>query len=116
MRFVLALLLAAAVAGPAVAQQAKPVRPQPGQAPSQSQAPSQGQDSPFNQPKPTSQEEVMRQRILLREKFNKGWDMQPETPKERDRRCKNEAKKQFSALHPLKRRKYVKECVARAGH
>ena len=58
----------------------------------------------------------MRQRILLRERFNKGWDIQPETPQERERRCKNEAKKQFSALHPLKRRRYIKDCVARARH
>jgi hypothetical protein len=107
-RFVLALPLAVVVAGPAAAQQAKPAKPQPSQAAPPSQA------SPPSQPKPTSQEEVMRQRILLREKFNKGWDIQPETPKERDRRCRNEAKKQFSALHPLKRRKYVKECVAHA--
>jgi Spy/CpxP family protein refolding chaperone len=104
MRLVLTLLLAATVAGPALAQQAKPVQPQPSQAPPPSQA------------KPSSQEEIMRQRILLREKFNKGWDIQPETPKDRERRCKNEAKKQFSALHPLKRRRYVKECVAHAGH
>jgi hypothetical protein len=104
MRLVLTLLLVAIVAGPALAQQAKPVQPQPSQAPPPSQA------------KPSSQEEIMRQRILLREKFNKGWDIQPETPKDRERRCRNEAKKQFSALHPLKRRRYVKECVAHAGH
>jgi hypothetical protein len=104
MRFVLALLLAAATFSPAAAQQAKPAQPQPSQTPPPSQA------------KPDSQEEILRQRILLRERFNKGWDIQPETPKERERRCKNEAKKQFSALHPLKRRKYAKECVGRAGH
>jgi hypothetical protein len=109
-RFVLALPLAVAVAGPAVAQQAKPAKPQPSQAAPPSQA------SPPSQAKPDSQEEILRQRILLREKFNKGWDIQPETPKDRERRCKNEAKKQFSALHPLKRRRYVKECVAHAGH
>jgi hypothetical protein len=103
MRFVLALLLAAVLAAPAAAQQAKPVQPPPNTAPPPSQA------------KPSTPEEIMRQRILLRERFNKGWDIQPETPRDRERRCKNEAKKQFSAFHPLKRRKYVKECVARAG-
>ena len=102
MRLVLTLLLAATVAGPALAQQAKPVQPQPSQAPPPSQA------------KPSSQEEIMRQRILLREKFNKGWDIQAESPQDRERRCKREAKKQYSAFHPLKRRKFAKECIARA--
>ena len=64
---------------------------------------------------PSSPEEVLRQRILLRERFNKGWDIQAETPQERERRCKSEARKQFSVIHPLKRRRYIRECVARAG-
>lgn len=104
-RFVLALLLTA-VGAPAIAQQAKPAQPSPPAQPAQA--------SPSS--KPSTPEEIMRQRILLRERFNKGWDIQPETPQERERRCKSEAKKQFSALHPLKRRRYVKGCVAHGGH
>ena len=104
MRFAFALLIAAVMVAPAVAQQAKPVQPKPTEAP------------PRSQSKPSTPEEIMRQRILLRERFNKGWDIQPETPAERERRCKNEAKKQFSALHPLKRRRYVKGCVAHPGN
>jgi hypothetical protein len=105
-RFVLALLLVAAAVAPAAAQtkpaqSSKAVQPSPAPQPSQSR-------------KPSSPEEVMRQRILLRERFNKGWDIHPETSQERERRCKREARKQYSALHPFKRRKYVKECVARA--
>jgi hypothetical protein len=110
MRLVLALLLAAVVVAPAAAQQAKPV---------QSSKPAQA--NPPSQPAPASQskkesspEEVMRQRILLRERFNKGWDIQAESPQDRERRCKREAKKQYSAFHPLKRRKFAKECIARA--
>ena len=57
----------------------------------------------------------MRQRILLRERFNKGWDIQPENPQERERRCKAEARKRYSAIHPLKRRKFTKGCIARAS-
>ena len=101
MRFVLAFLLVAAAAAPAFAQQAKPVQPnQPGQ-------PAQ----PSQSSKPSSPEEIMRQRILLRERFNKGWDIQPETPQERERRCKTEAKKHYSAIHPFKRRKFTKDCI-----
>jgi hypothetical protein len=101
MRFAFAFLLVAAAAAPAFAQQAKSVQPNPPAQPSQSS-------------KPSSPEEVLRQRILLRERFNKGWDIQPETPQDRERRCKGEAKKHHSAFHPLKRRKFVKECVARS--
>ena len=104
MRFAFALLIAAVMVAPAVAQQAKPVQPKPTEAP------------PPSQSKPSTPEEIMRQRILLRERFNKGWDIQPETPQDRERRCRNEAKKQFSALHPLKRRRYVKGCVAHPGN
>jgi hypothetical protein len=115
MRFVLALLLATAAVGPVAAQQAKPVQTKPAQSgkgvqPSQpSPAPQPSQSS-----KPSSPEEVMRQRILLRERFNKGWDIHPETPQERERRCKREARKHYSALHPFKRRKFAKECMAHA--
>jgi predicted secreted Zn-dependent protease len=110
MRLVLALLLAAVVVGPAAAQQAKPVQ---SNKPAQANPPSQ--PAPVSQSKKeSSPEEIMRQRVILRERFNKGWDIQPESPQDRERRCKREARKQYSAFHPLKRRKFAKECVARA--
>ena len=57
-------------------------------------------------------DEVLRQRLLLRERFNKGWDVQVENAHSRiEGRCKAEAKKKFSALHPLKRRKYTRDCI-----
>jgi len=60
-------------------------------------------------------DEVLRQRLLLKERFNKGWDVQLENAHDRiEPRCKAEARKRYSAIHPLKRRKYVKECIARA--
>jgi hypothetical protein len=112
MRFVLALLLAAVVA-PAAAQQTKPAQTNKSAQPSQPNQ--QSQPAPASQSKKeSSPEEVMRQRIILRERFNKGWDIQPESPQDRERRCKREARKQYSALHPFKRRKYAKECVAHA--
>jgi hypothetical protein len=59
-------------------------------------------------------DEVLRQRLLLRERFNKGWDVQVENAHSRiEGRCKAEAKKKFSALHPLKRRKYTRDCIRR---
>lgn len=62
-------------------------------------------------------DEVLRQRLLLRERFNKGWDVQVENAHDRiEGRCKNEAKRRFSALHPLKRRKFTKDCIARLKH
>jgi hypothetical protein len=65
-------------------------------------------------PKQTEQQEMLRQRLLLRERFNKGWDVQVENAHSRiEGRCKAEAKKKFSALHPLKRRKYTKDCIRR---
>ena len=66
---------------------------------------------------PASQsDEVLRQRILLKERFNKGYDVQIENAQDPARvegRCKAEAKRHYSALHPIKRRKFVQECVAR---
>ena len=70
------------------------------------------------QEKPKNSEEVLRQRLLLKERFNKGYDVQIENAgnsKWIASRCKNEARKKYSALHPIKRRTYIKECVARAG-
>jgi hypothetical protein len=85
MRLALALLLVTAAAAPAAAQTAS-----------------------------KQSEEVLRQRLLLRERFNKGWDVQMENAHDRiEGRCKNEAKRRYSALHPLKRRKFTKECIAR---
>jgi hypothetical protein len=60
-------------------------------------------------------DEVLRQRLLLKERFNKGWDVQLENARSRiEPRCKAEAKRRYSVLHPIKRRQYVKECIARA--
>jgi hypothetical protein len=126
MRLALAVLLVALAAAPVAAQQArpsqqaKPSQPAPANPPNQSGQPSQsGQSSQFNQlpasGKPNQAEEVMRQRILLREKFNKGWEVQNEDPRSKKARCKSEARKQFTAMHPLKRRKFQKECMAKAG-
>ncbi len=114
MRLILALLLFVVATAPAAAQQARPGQPAPSSPPGQA-----GQPSEFNQlspsGKPSQAEEVLRQRILLREKFNKGWDVQNEDPRARKARCKSEARKKFTAMHPLKRRKFQKECMAQAG-
>jgi hypothetical protein len=60
-------------------------------------------------------DEVLRQRLLLQERFNKGWDVQMENARARlEPRCRAEAWKRFSAIHPLKRRRYIKDCIARA--
>ena len=126
MRLVLALLLVVFAAAPLAAQQARPSKPPPSTPPSQPAPPSQsGQPGQSAQPsqfnpmpasgKPSQSEEVLRQRILLREKFNKGWEVQNEDPREKRARCKSEARKQFTAMHPLKRRKFQKECMAKAG-
>jgi hypothetical protein len=126
MRLALAVLFVALAAAPVAAQQtrpsqqARPSQPAPANPASQSGQPNQsGQSSQFNQAnpsgKPSEAEEVMRQRILLREKFNKGWEVQNEDPRSKKARCKSEARKQFTAMHPLKRRKFQKECMAKAG-
>ena len=65
---------------------------------------------------PKNSDEVLRQRLLLQERFNKGWDVQMENARDRiEPRCKAEARKRYSAIHPLKRRTFVKDCIARAG-
>ena len=67
------------------------------------------------QENPKSSDEVLRQRLLLQERFNKGWDVQMENARARlEPRCRAEARKRYSAIHPLKRRKYIKDCIARA--
>jgi hypothetical protein len=87
MRTAIALLLLAAGAGLALAQQ---------------------------QQKPNQSDEVLRQRLLIQERFNKGYDVQLENANDRiEGRCKGEARRRFSALHPLKRRRFIKECMSR---
>jgi hypothetical protein len=67
------------------------------------------------QEQPKSSDEVLRQRLLLKERFNKGWDVQLENARGRiEGRCKAEAKKRYSAFRPLKRRQFAKECIERA--
>ena len=66
------------------------------------------------QDKPNPSDDVLRQRLLLKERFNKGWDVQIENASDRiESRCKAEARRHFSALHPLKRRAFAKDCIAR---
>jgi hypothetical protein len=64
---------------------------------------------------PKASDEVLRQRLLLKERFNKGWDVQIENARDRiEGRCKAEAKRRFSIIHPLKRRKFARDCIDRA--
>ena len=61
-------------------------------------------------------DEVLRQRLLLKERFNKGWDVQIENAQDPARvegRCKAEARRHYSVIHPIKRRKFVQDCMAR---
>ena len=70
---------------------------------------------PAGAQEPKKSDEVLRQRLLLQERFNKGWDVQLENANDRiEGRCKAEAKKRYSAIHPIKRRKFQKECMDRA--
>ena len=67
------------------------------------------------QEKPKTSDDVLRQRLLLKERFNKSWDVQIENARDRiEGRCKAEAKRRFSVIHPLKRRKFAKDCIDRA--
>jgi hypothetical protein len=62
----------------------------------------------------TNSDEILRQRLLLQERFNKGWDVQVENMQNRlEARCKAKARKRYSAIHPMKRRKYAKACIER---
>ena len=118
MRLAVALLLAVFTVAPAAAQQANPNQSKQGQSkPTQSKQNQPSQANPAAQPVPAAaklspEEERIRQRMLLRERFNKGWDIQPEGPRERKARCRAEARKRYSAFHPLKRRTYQKNCMA----
>ncbi len=59
-------------------------------------------------------DEVLRQRLLLKERFNKGWDVQVENSQDRiEAKCRAEARRTYSVIHPIKRRKFVKDCIAR---
>jgi hypothetical protein len=63
---------------------------------------------------PNKSDEVLRQRILLKERFNKGWDVQVENAQDRvEARCKAEARRHYSVIHPIKRRKFVQDCMER---
>jgi len=65
---------------------------------------------------PNKSDEVLRQRLLLKERFNKGWDVQMENAQDRiEGRCKAEARRHYSVIHPIKRRKFVQDCMARKG-
>lgn len=124
----LVLLITAAVSAPAAAQQAQPTQPsqskpsqpkqsqtKPGQAKPGQPAPTPAAAQPAPEaPKLSPEEERLRQRILLQERFNKGWQIEPEDPRQTRARCRSEARKRFSAMHPLKRRKFQKECIAEA--
>jgi hypothetical protein len=60
-------------------------------------------------------DEVLRQRLLIQERFNKGYDVQIENAHDRiEGRCNGEARRRYSAFHPIKRRKFIKDCIARA--
>jgi hypothetical protein len=62
----------------------------------------------------TNSDEILRQRLLLHERFNKSWDVQIENMQNRlEARCKAEARKRYSRLHPIKRRKYTNACIKR---
>jgi hypothetical protein len=114
MRLVLAFLFVVASVGFASAQgtpQGTSKRTTPQAAPS---------TTPQATPKetPNEKDEMLRQRLLLKERFNKGWDVQLENAHDQGRaegRCKAEARRRFSVLHPMKRRKFVRDCVERKG-
>jgi len=136
-RLVIVALLAAVAVGPVAAQQymdpsqpqPRPVQPKPKPKPPQApkpaaaaaEKPKPAAEKPkpadeFEKPKLSEEEEKMRQRLILKERFNKGWDVTVENSKDRiEGKCKNEAKKKFSVMHPIKRRKFVKECIEEAA-
>ena len=111
MRLVLAFLLVVATAGLASAQGT----PQGTSKRTPQAAP---QAAPQATPKetPNEKDEMLRQRLLLKERFNKSWDVQLENAQDQSRvasRCKAEARRQYSVMHPIKRRKFVQECISR---
>jgi hypothetical protein len=125
MRLALTLLLVVATVGFASAQgtgQGTPQgtskkAPQAATKPASQVAP---QVTPQVTPKetPNEKDEMLRQRLLLKERFNKSWDVQIENAQDQTHlasRCKAEARRRFSVLHPLKRRRFVRDCVERKG-
>lgn len=117
MRLAIAFLLAVIAIGPATAQQPQQ-KPKPKATTQQQQKPA---TPPPDQPadpatqKETEQEKMLRQRLLLKERFNKGYDVQIENAHDRiESKCKNEARRAFSALHPIKRRRFANDCIAKA--
>jgi hypothetical protein len=120
-RLVIAVLLAAIALSCAEAQQQQQQpRPQAKPAAQQAKPAAQQQAKPADpeQQKLSEQEETLRQRWLLKEKFNKGWDVTSEN--EHDKRwiasrCKTEARKQIPGIHPIKHRRFIKKCIAEAG-
>jgi hypothetical protein len=73
-----------------------------------------GPSEPSRSSKLSASDEILRQRILLRERFNKGWDIQPEDARQRLARCKSEARKRYSVIHQIKRRNYDRGCTGGA--
>jgi hypothetical protein len=118
MRLAIAFLLAAIAIGPATAQQQQPQqKPKPKATTQQQQPASPPPEQPADpaKQKETEQQEMLRQRLLLKERFNKGYDVQVENAHDRiEAKCKAEARRQFSALHPIKRRRFAKDCIAKA--
>ena len=113
MRLVLAFLLVVATTGLASAQGT----PQ-GTSKRTPQAAPQAVPQATPKETPNEKDEMLRQRLLLKERFNKGWDVQIENAQDQGRvehRCKAEARRHFSVLHPMKRRKFVRDCVERKG-
>jgi hypothetical protein len=120
MRLVLAFLFVVATAGLASAQGTPQGSPQGTSKRPQVAPKAAPQPAPQAAPKeiPNEKDEVLRQRLLLKERFNKGWDVQIENAQDASRvegRCKAEARRRFSVLHPLKRRRFVRDCVERKG-
>jgi hypothetical protein len=116
MRLVLAFLLIAATVGFASAQGTFQGTPQ-GTSKRTPQATPQAAPQATRKETPNEKDELLRQRLLLKERFNKGWDVQIENAQDPVRaraRCKAEARRHYSALHPIKRRKFVQECIARS--
>jgi hypothetical protein len=117
MRLPLAVLLVAVVAGTACAQQQPQQKPRP-KAPTQQQQPASLPPEQAADPatqKETEQQKMLRQRLLLKERFNKGYDVQVENAHDRiEGKCKAEARRHFSMLHPIKRRRFARDCIAKA--
>jgi hypothetical protein len=61
--------------------------------------------------------DMLRQRLILKERFNKGYDVQVENANDRiEAKCKAEARRLISAFHPIKRRRFAQECIDKRRH